>query len=301
MKTIISEIYSRLKSLLLKEEGEKFKPTVEWMQEWYDKMNAELFGGELGSCTLIPYTKGRGQSGRTLGYFQMTGGVLYNRRTRRMFKQVKDWLGSYNIEIDEDNFVKEAKPLIALNANYSATQDAWLNTLVHEMCHYYTYMNGYAPVQAHGREFKSIAARVASKSNGTITIQRLATAEEMQNYELDAAVQQKNQERKERQKSRMMALVVVKNDGQVRLITTTSEKVMFDIGDFHMKNKDIKYYGSCKDVDLIEFLQNHNYRNNMRSYRYWTITSAPWLNELIKYRWENYLGPCDTLEEALNG
>lgn len=284
--------------MLLSEEGEKFKPTTEWMHEWYEKMNDELFDGNLGPCILTPYTKGHGASGRTLGYFKLTGNNLKAKNNSRQMFQANPY--SMDTLITRDNFVQVCKPLIALNVNYSGTQDAWINTLVHEMCHYYTYMYGYAPKQAHGVEFRNIASRVAYKSNGKITIQRLASAEEMTNYELDDAVKQKNAQRKANTVSKMMTLVIVLENGQVRLITTTSENLLFEIGDIHNKRKDIKYFGSCKNADLIDFLQSKGYKGNSRKYRFWSITgNTPLLDELLKYQWTNYLGDCDTLEEAL--
>lgn len=310
MKRLISEIYSRLKYMLLSEEGEKFKPTTEWMQKWYEIMNDELFDGDLGPCILTTFTSGRGASGRTLGRFVLTGNNLkYNKETRRIFQGNYEYSGTY---ITRDNFAQICKPLIALNANYRGTQDAWLNTLVHEMCHYYVKMFGYNPKQSHGVEFRNIASRVAYKSNGKITIQRLATAEEMNDYELDDAIKQKNDQRQQKLEKTLaqrkantllktMALVVVLDNDQVRLLTTTSETLLFEIGDLHNKRKNIKYFGSCKNADLIEFLRSKGYKGNSKKYRFWDITNnKPLLDELLKYSWTNYLGTCDTLEQALN-
>lgn len=52
-------------------------------------------------------------------------------------------------------------------------------------------MHGFAPKQGHGREFKDIASIVSYRSNGLITIQRLATSEEMEQHEMDADMQAK--------------------------------------------------------------------------------------------------------------
>ena len=159
-----------------------FSPTVEWMNQKYDEMNDLLFGGKLGKCFFGIFTTGKGSEGRTLGWFRMTGRNLrINRYNRRIFKRY-----GYGDEVyaDSSNFFEVCEPKIELNGNYTGTEHAFLATLVHEMCHYYTYMNGYAPKQGHGREFKEIGYIVSSRSNGMFTIQRLATAEEMTELKL---------------------------------------------------------------------------------------------------------------------
>lgn len=47
----------------------KFKPTTEWVQANYYKLNKELFNGKLGLCKLRPFTKGKGANGNILGWF----------------------------------------------------------------------------------------------------------------------------------------------------------------------------------------------------------------------------------------
>jgi hypothetical protein len=152
-----------------------FKPTREWMAAKYAEMNEQLFNGSLGNCSFDIFTTGRGSQGGTLGWFKIKGSrILIERRSRRMYKDGWD-----RIYINRSNFADLCYPTIELNGNYTGTEYGFLATLVHEMCHYYTYMNGYAPKQGHGPEFKEIGYIVSSRSNGLFTIQRLATAEEM--------------------------------------------------------------------------------------------------------------------------
>lgn len=150
-----------------------FVPNPQWMSEKYDEMNAMLFNGRLGSCGFNIFTTGKGSGGSVLGWFKITGhGIKIDRRTRKMFFE-NYWDREY---INKDNFVDLCKPVIELNGNYHGTEHGFLSTLVHEMCHYYTYMEGWAPTQAHGREFRNIGSVVASRSNGMFTVQRIATA-----------------------------------------------------------------------------------------------------------------------------
>ena len=276
---------------------EKIRPTSEWMRKWYDIMNNELFGGALGDCILRPFTTGKGSNGRTLGWFKITGNNIKVKRTNRKIYQASYYGGE--TYVTRENFVTLCKPAIELNANYRAPETAWINTLVHEMCHYYTYMYGIAPKQGHGTEFRNIGEVVSSRSYGYISIQRLASAEEMKDYDLNDDIKQKNQERLDRKKSRTTALIVITNNGEVRLLMITNEKVIMEVGDAHARKNDTLFFGSCNDSSLIDFLISKGYRNTMRSYRYWSIGGKTWLNELSRYKWEKYMGSCNTLSEAL--
>ena len=275
---------------------EKIKPTTEWMTKWYDIMNKRLFNGELGACILRPFTTGKGSNGRTLGWFKITASnIKVDRSTRRIFKS--DYYSRQYV--DRSSFPSICKPCIELNANYSAPEDSWLNTLVHEMCHYYTYMYGYAPKQGHGPEFREIGAIVSSKSNGLITIQRLASAEEMTHFDLDADIKQKNQERLDRKKSNLNVCVIILDNKQVRLVTTTSMKLVDEIANLHNTKNDTLYFGCSHETGLVELLYSKGYRSSMRTYRYWDISNASWLNILPEYQWNKVIGKCATMEEAL--
>ena len=275
---------------------EKIKPTTEWMTKWYDIMNKRLFNGELGACILRPFTTGKGSNGRTLGWFKITASnIKVDRSTRRIFKS--DYYSRQYV--DRSSFPSICKPCIELNANYSAPEDSWLNTLVHEMCHYYTYMYGYAPKQGHGPEFREIGAIVSSKSNGLITIQRLASAEEMTHFDLDADIKQKNQERLDRKKSNLNVCVIILDNKQVRLVTTTSMKLVDEIANLHNTKNDTLYFGCSHKTGLVDLLYSKGYRSSMRTYRYWDISNASWLNILPEYQWNKVIGKCATMEEAL--
>ena len=275
---------------------EKIKPTTEWMTKWYDIMNKRLFNGELGDCILRPFTTGKGSNGRTLGWFKITASnIKVDRSTRRIFKS--DYYSRQYV--DRSSFPSICKPCIELNANYSAPEDSWLNTLVHEMCHYYTYMYGYAPKQGHGPEFREIGAIVSSKSNGLITIQRLASAEEMTHFDLDANIKQKNQERLDRKKSNLNVCVIILDNKQVRLVTTTSMKLVDEIATLHNTKNDTLYFGCSHETGLVDLLYSKGYRSSMRTYRYWDISNASWLNILPEYQWNKVIGKCATMKEAL--
>ena len=259
---------------------EKFIPTVDWIAEKYFELNEWLFNGKLGNCLFEVYTSGKGME-RSLGHFRFTGtGVKYNKRTRRMYWVDPVYHNSLEVHINAANFVKYTKPMIGLNGNYKRTEHMWLNTLVHEMCHYYTYMNGQVPVQAHGTEFRQIGQIVGIRSNGVFDIKRLCDAENI--GELDGEIAAKRQARDDKKKNNMTALLVFRNNGDIQLITTTSQEVIQKVVDDN--NKLIcKRVVSTNDIGYIEYLWSLGYKHNMRTYRYWPVQGKDLVDEIKNY------------------
>ena len=249
--------------------GEKMKPTTRWMQEKYNELNDWLFGGFLGPCQFEVFTTGKGSQGRTLGHFYMNGRNLkYERYGRKL--HITDWDGS-KIYINTQNFFTYCKPVIGLNGNYSATEHALLNTLLHEMCHYYVYYKGIYPTQAHGIEFKNIAYRVSNASNGVLNIQRLATAEQMTEHELDSKFVEMKEKRLENKKARITAVFVITKMG-IELITTSSDSLINEIIKRSQNSKQCKRVILSNDSELINILFEKGYKKNMRTYRYWEVS-----------------------------
>lgn len=260
----------------LNEDVEKnFVPTPQWMKEKYDELNASLFMGRLGDCGFNVFTTGRGSGGSVLGWFNITGyGVKIERRNGRMFRE-NYWDREY---INKNNFVDICKPVIELNGNYTGTEHGFMSTLVHEMCHYYTYMDGWAPKQAHGREFREIGYIVAARSQGMFTVQRIASAEQMSELELNDEMKAKKQQRLERKKASVSAIVIYTKDGHVELTISSNKLLIGKIQKF-AEDDNLKFYVS-NDSDVIEFLFGKGYRKNMRTWRFWYLEGKPWLKEL---------------------
>jgi len=253
-----------------------FKPTVEWMAQKYQEMNEQLFNGALGDCNFNIFTTGRGSQGGTLGWFKICArGIRVDRYSRRMFKKI-GWDTEY---IDKHNFVNLCWPTIELNGNYSGTEHGFLATLVHEMCHYYTYMNGYCPKQGHGIEFKEIGSIVSSRSNGLFTIQRLATAEEMDELELNDEMKAKRAKRLANKKASVTAVIVFTQEGKVKLTMTSNQKLVNLITKTEEDERNEKVV-STNDANIIDYLFSKGYRKNMRTWRYWSLEDKPWINEL---------------------
>ena len=270
--------------------NKSFKPTVNWMAEKYDEMNAKLFGGQLDQCDFNIFTSGRGSQGRTLGFFRMNGrGLKIEIATRKMFRY-DDWFSNDKEYVNKSNFYSVCRPSIELNGNYSGTEHAFLGTLVHEMCHYYTYMNGYAPKQGHGTEFRNIAYRVSYKSNGEFSIQRLASAEEMQNFELSDEMKVKQEKRLANKKASLMAIFVYNINGTVKLSTTSSQALANRIIDSY-KKLDVPKVVVSNDLRLIELLYSHGYRRNFRTWRYWNVGNTDWIKTIDNYDIKVYNNP----------
>ena len=253
-----------------------FKPTVEWMAQKYQEMNEQLFNGVLGDCNFNIFTTGRGSQGGTLGWFKIGArGIRADRYSRRMFKRI-GWDTEY---IDKHNFANLCWPTIELNGNYSGTEHGFLATLVHEMCHYYTYMNGYCPKQGHGTEFKQIGFIVSSRSNGLFTIQRIATAEEMSELELNDEMKAKRAKRLANKKASVTAVIVFTQEGKVKLTMTSNQKLVNLITKTEEDERNEKVV-STNDANIIDYLFSKGYRKNMRTWRYWSLEDKPWINEL---------------------
>jgi hypothetical protein len=257
-----------------------FVPTVQWMADKYSEMNDKLFKGALMECDFEVFTKGAGMEGGVLGWFCVEGkNIRVRRNNRRIFKQI----GRDEAYVNKDNFVLLCKPKIKLNGNYHGTEHGFLATLVHEMCHYYTYMNGYAPVQAHGREFKEIGSLVSYRSNGLFTVQRLATAEQMGEMSLNADMREKRAKRLANKKASVTAVIRYLK-GHVELTITSNSGVIQEIESTR---------GECDKIivsnnaELIDFLFSKGYKRNFRTWKYWNIENEPWIDEVEKLAGED--------------
>lgn len=137
-------------------------PTKQWMEQKYNQFNQELFDGFLPNCRLIAKKLGP----KHLGMYS-TNSVYPNGPVTR------------------ENIYDVAKPTIYLSTAYSAPEEDWENTLIHEMCHYYTQFDKEGNARkidkenkGHGADFMNAAKMVSDRSGGKYTIQRIATSEQ---------------------------------------------------------------------------------------------------------------------------
>ena len=258
---------------------EKFKPTTEWMSYNYDILNDDLFNGVLGKCNFVVKNSGT----RRLGWFKLDNPNLrYYPRNMRLF--IHDY--PYDKIIRYDNFYSLANPEIGLNSSYIATENGWLGTLVHEMCHYYTYMHGIVPKQGHGIEFRRIAETVSSRSNGVFTVTRLADAEVLKGFDL-------NDDALHAIKKRMhgsYTVVVLRKNGSVELTITKNYDLVKYICDYvkaHPQNRSgALHICVTNENSIIDFLCEHGYQKIMRSYRFFTVTENDVKEELLNFNYD---------------
>ena len=277
----------------------RFKPTTDWMDKKYNEFNEKLFMGSLGECIFNVSPVG----GKVLGRFQVTADNLYiNRWTRQLYLQ-NSYGDITRKNVNYSNFFDLARPMITLNGNYSATEEAWENTLVHEMCHYYTYKNGYIPKQGHGTEFRRIAQLVALRSHDRFTIQRLATSEEMENYTLDQKEQEKIDKRLKNKLANITVVLVYRQDGAVEMTLTKKPELVREIIRYITEHPSVrsgfKYCKVGRSEELTQLLLKYNYKKTQNTYRFYSIQGKPILNDLNNVNFQETYYPKQSESGAL--
>ena len=267
----------------------KFVPTAEEMARIYDIKNEELFDGALGKCDFGLFTTGKGSEGGTLGWFKIGDSrVKRKRNTRQMYTKR---FGHEEL-VDKTNFYDICRPRIELNGNYKWSEKGMVATMVHEMCHYYTCMNGYAPARSHGREFYEIGRVVSERSNGELTIERLVKAEQLSELSLDKKLKAKKTRRTENKKSKLIVILQYLKDGRIWLSTTTSERLITYITMYEMLDRRMNLSLRSQDPELVDFLVARGFKTALRTYKYADVTQQKWaqFDNIKKYEYTILLG-----------
>lgn len=264
---------------------EQFTPTVEWMERNYYLLNDELFDGKLGKCDFkIDNSKGQWN---VLGYFELQNQISYNKRNRRLIfiqdYDFKNGCHSYG-EIDYRNFAYVCKPLIALNGNFTGSEYDTMCTLIHEMCHYYNYMNGYAPTRAHGKEFKNACLLVDKKSVGKYSYNNIINSEESSLRLTDDAKNiKKLQDDKKRERFiKTIKVLIIFRGREILMLTSTSQKLIDEYIDlwFNYK-KDHVAYILLEDERFNGVIYDLRYRTNVKSFKFFNVTKDKDVMEMV--------------------
>ena len=201
--------------------------------------------------------------------------------------------------ITKDNFFEVCKPRIELNGNYTWTRKAAMSTLVHEMCHYYCNMNGWRPVQHHGNEFRSIAFKVSQRSNEFFSVDRIAKAEQMDQMELNSVFAEKKKRRMEAKVSRLFIVLVYMKNGEVRLVNANGMPLVRQIMEIEKNDGRCKTIMVSQDSDLVGCLFENGYKHEMRTYRYWDITTKPIREKIEKYNFKTIFEDGNIMESDI--
>ena len=245
------------------------KPDQNWIEQKYNDFNIKYFNGKLGSCTLKCQPSNRNY----LGIFTLdTNDIEFDRDTGRMSI---NHFGN-RLYVDSESFVALCCPLISLNTNYDAPESSWENTLIHEMCHYYTYMDGYVPKQGHGKEFKAIARRLYEKTNGEIVI---TTYDKTGNFTQTNQKKLQSVEKRKNNKidSTFVALTILSDNSlSLQMLKENTLKILLKF------SKDFVIYSS--NNELITKLFERGFNRVFRTLgRYWSITDPRTIDLLNQY------------------
>ena len=221
---------------LLEEIEGNMVPTKQWMQTKYNQFNQEIFDGFLPPCRLIAKKLGAKHLG--------------------MYSTIS---ANPDFPVTRENIYDVARPTIYLTTAYSAPEEDWENTLIHEMCHYYTQFDEEGNARkinkenkGHGADFMNAAKMVSNKSGGKYTIQRIATAEQSSRMGFET---------KDRSFSKMKGIRLIRvsfaNDGisAEAFILTNSEFVAKQILDMSAD----KRIFVTDNSSLIKILMNAGY------------------------------------------
>ena len=147
------------------EQFDKTGVTTEWMKEKYKEFNELYFNNELPEIILAAkrLDDELGCQGEMFPSYtspdNMENGmyILYKKTSGLRGSFTKSGRTKWTPIIDENSRVKsisELKPFIYMNNKYIYEELEKEDTLIHEMIHLWTYKDGFAPKQAHGKEFK---------------------------------------------------------------------------------------------------------------------------------------------------
>ena len=180
---------SQLRCLLRENEGsETIEPTVSWVKSKYNEFNNKYFDGFLPKCSIsvkpLGESCGHVKAG-TFRFMNSKGSILYGGAN-----VYYDSRNDRYEQINRDTIYRLLKPVITINSKYSAPPEQIENTIIHEMCHYYTFFNKDGSLRVadrendmHGDDFMKAAEMVSEKSGGKIKINALLSSEDIKQYQ----------------------------------------------------------------------------------------------------------------------
>lgn len=267
MKSRIRGIIREEIDKILQESNENvFVPTVEWMKMKYDEYNALCFGNKLPKCVL----KIGPLSGFLMGSFVLASRksvlrstIMYDAESRKEGK----W-GVYHdskkdryIPITNSNIYTIFRPTIVLSTKFSSSEDVFENTLVHEMCHYFQFINNgdiNVDNEYHGNDFDEIAEMIYRKTNGKLKI--TATSDELSQDSVSEDWVNK---------SGKYAVVCRKNNMDLGILLSSDQSLKYELSKYSDEWDGYEFYISY-DPKLISRLIMHRFPS-VRSYGFYNF------------------------------
>lgn len=164
---------------------EPIEPTAAFVKQKYNEFNQLYFDGFLPKCAISVRPLGE-ECGRVLGgtfrFATFRNAILIN-GANLFYDPKKDYYG----HIDKTTIYSALKPTITINSKYKAPVELLENTIIHEMCHYYTFFNEDGSFRiadkenkSHGQDFMNAAEMISRKSGGKVKIKAILEAEEIE-------------------------------------------------------------------------------------------------------------------------
>ena len=190
-------------------ENSGVKASLSWMKEKYKEFNEALFNNELPECEL----EAKKLKKRLLGMFSFKEKIwLRNQFTIRGSKHYRI-MKSENGKLKPVSNILDIHPAIALNTDgYFRDELAMESTFIHEMIHFYTYKDGYAPAIAHGKDFTTLCTIIGNRAKKKYNKEfDLSIYADIGKFSVDDETKKKDEERLKRLGLAVL-IVSVKND-----------------------------------------------------------------------------------------
>ena len=141
-------------------ENSEVQASLDWMKKKYKEFNETLFNNELPECEL----EAKKLKKRMLGLFTFQEKIwmqnptyMHGYKRYRMYRKIGGKLTLLSN-------ILEIHPTIYLNTSgYFRDELAMESTLIHEMIHFYTYKDCWAPAQAHGKDFNMMCSIIGNR------------------------------------------------------------------------------------------------------------------------------------------
>lgn len=189
--------------------------------------------------------------------------------------------------------IAELRPHIRLNPRYEFTWNEMEDTLIHEMVHFWTYKDGIAPKQAHGKTFrrKCDEIRMKAKANGK-HYNLLIYPQNNGNWSLSDEEKLKMIVKQEKKNEKSTLLYYefdpLKIDGRCYMYTKrfgiyANKNLNMIINDIKIHdNKSVKIIYQLSNSCIMKLIDQFGKFQTCRTYRFWDATSGKYAAALKK-------------------